>query len=115
MSSSVNQGPAVTSTPNSTLATVGNGALLVSTSRSLLDSDNGLTLECTAAVTLTIPAGLNNFGCAIIPFGTLTISSDGTSLINGATASLSRAAAINPIIAVQPRSSAANSYVVTGS
>lgn len=91
------------------------GTTTVATSRSLTDADNGKTLECTATVTLTVPIGLmTNFGCAIIPNGTTSIASSGGALIQGATTTLTRAAATNAIFAIVPRASAANSYVVTG-
>ena len=87
----------------------------VGTSRSLTDADNGRTLECTATVTLTVPIGLmTGFGCAIIPSGTTSIASSGGALLNGATTTLTRAAATNAIFAIVPRASASNSYVVTG-
>ena len=91
------------------------GTTAVASSRALTDADNGKTLECTATVTLTVPTGLmSNFGCAIIPNGTTSIASSGGALIQGATTTLTRAAATNAIFAIVPRASAANSYVVTG-
>lgn len=88
---------------------------LVSNSRTLTAADNGLTLECTATVTLTVPVGLANFGCAIIPSGTTSIASDGTALLNGGTSTVTRAAGSNALFAIQCRASAVDSYVVTGS
>lgn len=91
------------------------GTTAVASSRALTDADNGKTLECTATVTLTVPTGLmSNFGCAIIPNGTTSIASSGGALIQGATTTLTRAAATNAIFAIVPRASATNSYVVTG-
>lgn len=100
-------------------ATVADGpgrAIAVSASRNLTNADNGQTLECTTTLTLTMPVGLvSDFACAIIPSGTTSIASDGTALLNGATTTLTRAAASNAMVAIQARISAANSYVVTGS
>jgi hypothetical protein len=88
----------------------------VASSRDLTNADNGKTLECTGTVTLTVPINLqSNFGCAIIPNGTTSIASSGGALLNGATSTLTRAAASNAVFAIVPRASAANSYVVTGS
>jgi hypothetical protein len=98
--------------PSGASATIAVGA-----SRPLTAADNGLTLECTAAtLTLSVPAGLGaNFGCAVIPNGTTSIASSGGTLLNGATSTVTRAAASNAIFALVPRSSAVDSYVVTGS
>ena len=88
----------------------------VSVSRDLNASDNGQTLECTATVTLTVPAGLPaGFSCAVLPSGTTSIASGGGSLLNGATGTVTRAAASNAAFAIIGRASAADSYVVTGS
>lgn len=79
---------------------------------------DGQTLEFTGAFTLTISAGLNNnFGCAIIPpaSGNASIASDGTATLNGATTTLTRAAAGNAMVAITQRASNRNAYVVTGS
>lgn len=93
-----------------------NLTLPVATSRDLTSSDDGYTLECTATVTLNIPAGLPaNFGCAIIPNGITSISASGGALLNGAGTTLTRAASANALFAIVSRVSAANSYVVTGS
>jgi hypothetical protein len=90
--------------------------LLVSSSRALLAADNGLTIECTTTLTLTVPAGLGaGFGVAIIPSGTTSVASSGGVLLNGATTTLTRAAASNALFAIQGRASATDSYVVTGS
>lgn len=89
----------------------------VAASRDLTAADNGKTLECTnSGLTLTVPLGLgSNFGCAIIPNGTTSIASSGGTLLNGATSTLTRAASGNAAVAIIPRISAVNSYVVTGS
>lgn len=100
-----------------TPGTIAGGATTqVGTSRALTADDNGQTLECTATVTLTVPVGLEaNFGCAVIPNGTTSIASSGGALLNGATSTLTRAAANNPLVAIVARASAVDSYVVTGS
>ena len=90
----------------------------VASSRSLTAADNGHVLECTATVSLTVPATLPAyFSCTVIPSGTTSIVSAGGTLLNGATTTLTRAAATaaNAILTIQARVSAANSYVVTGS
>jgi hypothetical protein len=95
---------------------VGSPIKTVATSRALTAADDGATLECTATVTLTVPAGLPaNFGCAVIPSGTTSIASDGTALLNGALTTLTRAAASNPMFGIVLRASVANSHVVSGS
>lgn len=93
------------------------GNVGVRSSRLLNQGDNGMTLEVLAdAVTLTVPTGLSrDFGCAVIPNGTTSIASAGGALLNGATATLTRAAASNSLFGLQARASADNSYVVTGS
>jgi hypothetical protein len=95
----------------------GGATTQVASSRALTSDDNGQTLECTAgSITLTVPAGLDrNFGCAIIPNGTTSIASSGGALLNGATTTLTRAAATNALLAIVARASAIDSYVVTGS
>lgn len=92
-------------------------AMTEAVSRTLQASDNGRTLECTATITLTVPVGLPaNFGCQIITNGTTSVASDGTALLNGATATLTRAAATaaNTVISIVAKASASNSYAVTG-
>lgn len=80
---------------------------------------DGATLEFTGAFTVTI--GLVNslgFGFAVIPpaAGNATIASGHASvLLNGATTSITRAAASNAAFSVIQRASDQNSYVVTGS
>jgi len=97
---------------------VGVGATTVEgTSRSLTNADNGKTLECSATITLTVPAGLvSGFSCHIIPSGTTSIASGGGTLLNGATTTVTRiaATAANARFSLVPRASAADSYVVTG-
>jgi hypothetical protein len=93
---------------------IDSGVLVVSSSRDLTSSDNGRTLECTATITLTVPATLPaGFGCAVIPSGTTSIASSGGTLLNGATTTLTRLATVNTMFAIVGRHTA-NSYVVTG-
>lgn len=89
----------------------------VPSSRALTDADNGKTLECTAAdLTLTVPISLGaHFGAAVIPNGTTSVASSGGALLNGATSTLTRAAASNAIFGIVARISVADSYVVSGS
>lgn len=45
----------------------------VASSRALTQADSGKVLECTAgSITLTMPAGLSNFGCSVIPISSST-------------------------------------------
>lgn len=90
----------------------------VNSSRALTAADNGMHLECTATVTLTVPSGLPaGFRCDVIPNGTTSIATSGGALVNGAGTTLTRlaATAANAIVTIAQRASAANSYVVTGS
>lgn len=90
--------------------------LLVNSSRALTNADDGMVLECTGTLTLTVPAGLRDgFGCSVIPFGTTSIASSGGALLNGATTALTRAASSNSLIAIIERASAVGSFVVSGS
>lgn len=81
--------------------------------------DNGQTIECTTTLTITTNKGLTtccpDFGAVVIPSGTTSFASDGVALLNGATTTLTRAAASNSTAAIIGRASAADSYVVTGS
>jgi len=82
------------------------------------DEYDGKTLEFSGAYTVTLSAGLSvGFGFAVIPpaSGNASIASDGTVQLNGATTTLTRAAASNAAVAVIQRASSINSYVVTGS
>lgn len=94
----------------------GGAAVTVGSSRALTAADNGALLEATATVTLTVPVGLTaGFACVVIPSGTTSVASSGGALLNGATTTLTRAAAGNAMFAIQARSSASDSYVVSGS
>jgi hypothetical protein len=95
-------------------ATKSSGPIQVSVSRDLTADDNDETLECTASVTLTVPMNLPaNFGCAVIPFGTTNIARSGSVLLNGASATLARAATGSNMFAIVARG-APNNYIVTG-
>lgn len=88
---------------------------VVASSRSLTVADNGNVLECTATVTLTVPVGLPvGFRCKVIPSGTTSIASDGTSKLNGDTVTLTRTSAANALFEIVGRASVADSYVVSG-
>jgi hypothetical protein len=88
----------------------------VSGSRVLSDSDNGKVLECIATSTLTVPIGLKpGFRCTILASGTTSVAASGGALVNGATSTLTRAAASNPAFDIIARVSAVDSYLVTGS
>ncbi len=89
----------------------------VPASRSLNSTDWGKALDCTAGgLTLTVPVGLPlDFWCFVIPNGTTSIASDGTALLNGATTTITRAAATaaNTMFQIRMKSTA-NSFAVTG-
>lgn len=114
-----NTGQVYTHVPGSPLRPVAwaPAPTLVATSRALTQADNGMWLECTATVTLTVPVGLIGFSCSVIPSGTTSIASSGGALLNGATTTLTRAAATaaNAIVSIVGRTSAVDSYVVSGS
>lgn len=105
-----------------TYAAVGSGGgsstvapTVVNANRNLSNADNGLTLDCSGAFTLTIPTGLlAGFSCVIIPpdSANVSIASAGGVLLNGATATLARSAT-NIVFSIIARSTA-NSYKVTG-
>lgn len=76
---------------------------------------NGKTLEFGGAYTVTISQGLvNDFGFAGIspPTGNASIASDGTTTLNGATTTLTRAYATQAMFTVTQRSTNRNQYVV---
>jgi hypothetical protein len=80
---------------------------------------DGALIECSGAWTITINANARrNLGFAVIPpaAGNVSLVSDGTVLLNGATTTLTRSAANNPAwFAVAQRASNRNSYLATGS
>jgi hypothetical protein len=88
----------------------------VGAARTLTEADNEKVIECTGTLTITVPINLPaGFNCRVIPSGTTSIASSGGTLLNGATTTLTRTAAANPIFDIVARFSAKNSYVVTGS
>lgn len=86
--------------------------IAVNTSRTLLASDNGKTLQITATgVTLTIPAGLTDFGCTIITkdnYPIIAVASTVTS--NGSTSPITLISVMGAIV---PETTA-NAYTVIG-
>lgn len=90
----------------------------VGTSFALSAADDGRVFACTAALTVTIPAGLTpRPAVAIIPppSGNLSIAVSGGAQINGATTTLTRSRASNLAgVAVQPYVDA-DGYGVSGS
>ena len=92
-----------------------NDTVLVSASRSLAVSDNGLILECAENVGITVPVDLpQGFRCKLIPFGTHDIIPDTGVELNGDTDTITRTSAANQTFEIIGRVSAADSYVVTG-
>lgn len=90
---------------------------VVNSSRSLTADDDGATLEATANVSLTIPAGLpEEFAFAVLFNSgvTVTFKSAGGVKLDGATNDVVRAASSNKMVAVVGKASEANSYVVLG-
>lgn len=74
--------------------------------------DDGATLDCTATgLDFTLPAGLDNFGCAIIPNGTTRVIAAAGVTVNGVVAgTLTFTGAVGAIVAT----SVPNSYKVVG-
>jgi len=91
---------------------------VVGSSFTLTEADDGQVFNCTAALTVTIPAGLTpRPAVAIIPppSGNLSIAVSGGAQINGATTTLTRSRASNLAgVAVQPYVDA-DGYGVSGS
>jgi hypothetical protein len=87
----------------------------VSSGRALTADDNGCILDCTATLTLNVPAGLpQNFQCRVLTLAanTTSISFTGTTG-NGAGTTLVRAGATQLWVDIIGRS-VANAFVVTG-
>jgi hypothetical protein len=80
------------------------------------DTYSDAVLEVTGVYAITLSAGLkDNVAFSVIPSaGGCSIVSDGTVLLNGATTSIARAYAGNPMFVVQQRASNRNSYIVSG-
>lgn len=90
---------------------------IVSTSRTLIADDDGDVLEITTdGVILTVPEVLPaQFGCAVmVATGTTSVAVTGAVTLNGATTTLTRASATNPMFAIVRRTSSAFAYTVTG-
>lgn len=90
----------------------------VSTSFTLTAADDGKVINCTTALTITIPAALSpRPNIAVIPpaSGNVSIAVTGGAQINGATTTLTRARAGNPAgFVIQPYSES-DGYGVSGS
>lgn len=83
----------------------------------LTNDHDGITLECTTTLSITVPIGLRSgFMCRILTSGTTSFVSSGGTLLNGATTTVTRAAATaaNTQVALIGLGSAANSYAITG-
>lgn len=76
---------------------IGTGVRQVTSSRTLVQSDNGLTLDCAEGVVLTLPTGLFNFGCGLRPAGVqVACSGTTTNGTNATKTTTARLGAINP-------------------
>lgn len=98
-------------------AVAGPGAVPLSANRVLAASDDGATFRCSAALTITVPAGLTprpTFIVDVPPTGAVTIASSGGALLNGATASFTRTRANNPAGFAVVAHGDADSYGVGG-
>ena len=87
----------------------------VAVSRNLIPADQDCVLDCTATLTLTVPAGLpNGFKCTVLTISgnTTTVAFTGTTG-NGAGTSLARAGLTQLAFDIAQRS-VANAFVVTG-
>jgi hypothetical protein len=76
---------------------------------------HGRTLECTAAVTLTLSGPGLTLSFAVIPpaSGDVSLAFAAGATGNGAATTLTRSAAANPLFAVQSRATA-STFIVTG-
>ena len=97
----------------------GSGSLTVeavSSSRTITAADDGKILQCSAGITLTLPAGLSprpRFGVEF-DSGTITIAVSGGATANGGTSSVTRSITYNPAgFAVIPRAGS-DGYGVSG-
>lgn len=73
------------------------GYVTLSANKTLTNADLGKTFMCSTAITVTVPVGLNVGEVKFIPpqTGNLSIASDGTATLNGATTTITRAWANN--------------------
>ncbi len=88
----------------------------LSTPYVLTPADAGKVFEVPGDSSVTVPVGLqSNFHCSfLVTAGTLSMLSDGTATLNGATTALTRAAAGNGVVTLQKRVIVANSFTLTG-
>ena len=106
--------------PNSVAAnwgpSIGSGTKAYTTTRTLVASDDGLVLECTAAtLSITVPRGLPpGFAIAVIPNGATSVIADGGVLLNGAGTTIIRNSSNNATFAIIGRVSSMDSYIVSG-
>lgn len=80
-------------------ATPGPATIALSTDYTLKSADNGKKFTCAAALTITLPVAVYlPDGVIVVPpaSGNVSIASDGSSTLNTATSTLTRAAAANP-------------------
>ena len=85
---------------------------------SLAATDDGKVFNCTAALTITIPAGLATrpqFAVMAPPTGNVSIAVTGGALVNGATTTLTRARSANVAGFVVSPYSESDGYGVSGS
>lgn len=81
-------------------SSVSGAGVSVSSSRAITAEDNGQFLKPTGAMTLTIPAGLSpmpSFTVDCPASGAVSIAASGGATINGATTTLTRTRAANPV------------------
>lgn len=93
--------------------------IAVSANLTLTPAHWNKTLDLQAAgLTITVPStGLPvDFECRVIPNGATLIASDGTSLLNGATTTLTRnsATAGNQFVSIRQRAGGVASFMVNG-
>ena len=101
-----------------TQALVSGGGIVDAVSRSITAADNGRSLQATAALTYTIPAGLSpmpSFSVDCPAAGAVTIAVTGGATINGASANVTRSRASNPVGFVVLAHSETDAYGVSGS
>jgi hypothetical protein len=89
-----------------------------STAFTIATTDDGKVFNCTAALTITVPAGLvtrPQFAVMLPPTGNVSIAVTGGAQVNGATATLTRSRATNPAGFVVSPYSESDGYGVSGS
>lgn len=98
-------------------ALVSGARSLDSVSRVISAADNGRLLAPTTAVTYTIPAGLTpqpSFSVDCPVTGAVTVAVSGGATVNGATTSLTRTRAANPVGFVVVAHNDTNAYGASG-